>query len=292
MTSYSVVNDPALLLTTPGRHAVYGVTTMHGQVSVVRYEVPEVEVYAADTLVLERTLAVKGLLRPYDLTSSPKHSCLYIADIQQENVFRDSGSLVHRIDLNGNDLTWSLSDVISSLSVGTGGQNVIVVCDAVPKLREYTTDGHLIREICLQDGVLHPWHALQLTSGQFIVSHGWTLDAIRRVCIVDDDGRVVRSYGGGTYASDLGKLNVPRHFVVDRHGCVLVSEVHKNRVLRINRQLNEANELVSLGKKNMSAFRLCLDEAKERLFVAAGDRNSRTGVVLVYQMSLVDKEMC
>ena len=41
-------------------------------------------------------------------------------------------------------------------------KNLIVSCREANKLQKYTTQGSLVREICLQAGVTNPWHAIQL----------------------------------------------------------------------------------------------------------------------------------
>ena len=56
----------------------------------------------------------------------------------------------------------------------TDESNVILTVFNKNKLNEYSPDGQLIREINLSSdaGIRHPWHAIKLTNGHFVVSHG------------------------------------------------------------------------------------------------------------------------
>ena len=51
----------------------------------------------------------------------------------------------------------------------------------------------MLQNIQLQADIEYPLHAVQLPSGQFLVSH-W--GSLHRVCLVGVDGAVVHSYGG------------------------------------------------------------------------------------------------
>jgi hypothetical protein len=75
--------------------------------------------------------------------------------------------------------------------------NLLVACWRDHKIEEYERrSGSLVREIRLQpyDGKsLSPWHVIELTSGQFLVSCRDVND-VSDVVEVDVNGRVVVSY--------------------------------------------------------------------------------------------------
>jgi len=74
--------------------------------------------------------------------------------------------------------------------------NLLVACYVVHKIKEFSSVGNLLRELTLPDDVINPWHAIQLTSGQFIVCHGGLGEAVHRVCMISADGRhIVHSHG-------------------------------------------------------------------------------------------------
>ena len=60
-------------------------------------------------------------------------------------------------------------------------------------IHEFTTHGTLLQNIRLYADIESPYHAVQLSTGQFLVSHSGSLHC---VCLVGVDGDVVLSYGG------------------------------------------------------------------------------------------------
>ena len=108
---------------------------------------------------------------------------------------------------------WSAPGEPRGLSVTPSG-NLLVTCREPNKLVELSVDsGKSVREIELQSDIEDPWRSVQLTTGQFVVCHG--LFDLQRVCVVGDDGKVTRSYGGEP-GSDVGQLDYPRHLAVDK----------------------------------------------------------------------------
>ena len=150
-----------------------------------------------------------------------------------------------------------------------GESNVIVTCDEVRKLKEYTTHGDLVREILLQEDLVHPRHAVQLTSGQFVVSHGGPSDLLHRVCLVDADGRVTK-YFGGQPGSAARKMHGPARLAVDQDGSILVVDHNNSRVLLLSASLDDVRELVPRRDvtKRWRPLRQCLDEQHGVLYVA------------------------
>jgi len=85
-------------------------------------------------------------------------------------------------------------------------KNVLVVIECERKLKQFTTHGTQLQTIQLQLRIELPGQAIQLSRGQFVISHrGGTQ---HRVSLVDGKGAVVRSFGG-TPGFDLTKMNKP-----------------------------------------------------------------------------------
>ena len=261
--------------TLPADHQrVSGVTVLFDQVFVVRQVTREVEVYDLNTLNLTSRLPVDGLVYPKDLTSSNKFRCLYISDWR--------GREIHRVELGGATTRWKVNDLPFGLSVMPDPDfHLLVTCGEARKLKEFKTNGHLVREILLQEDLVHAFHAIQF-DGQFIVSHGWDSDPLNRICIVNSTGHVTRCYGGPP-GSAAGQLNVPRYLAVDGEGNVIVADWNNERVLLLNKTLDYVGDLVSThnsGKSELRPRRLCLAVSRGRLFVADGGQND----VLVFQV--------
>ena len=261
---------------------------MFDQVFLVRSNTPEVEMYDTATLTLQRCLAVSGLATPNDMTSCVKYNCLYIADIGDTN---GTNRFIHRVALNGTTSKWPLTDKPTRLSVTPDGSNVIVTFDEVRKLQEYTRHGDLVREILLQEDMVHPWHAVQLTSGQFVVSHGWASDPLHRVCLVDTKGRVTK-YFGGPPGSAVRQMHAPAHHAVDQDGSILVVDLNNARVLLLSASLDDVKELVPRrdDTKRWFPLRQCLDERNGVLYVIENEWDGKTfiaGQLVKYEVKTI-----
>ena len=259
-----------------GRWPVYGVTVLFDQVFVVRHRIREVEVHDSNTFNLTSCLPIGGWACPSDLTSCSKFRCLYIANWRGSDV-------ILRMELDGATTRWKVNDVPYGLSVTPDPDfHLLVTCRDARKLKEFTTNGTLVREIRLQEDLVLSVHAIQFDS-QFIVSHGWChSDLLHCVCIVNSTGRVTRCYGGPP-GSAVGQLNAPHHLAVDGEGNVLVADFDNKRVLLLNKTLDYVGELVSTqnsGRSGLKLLRLCLDVSRGRLFVTDGGQND----VLVFKV--------
>ena len=146
--------------------------------------------------------------------------------------------------------------------------NVVAACQSADKLQEYTTHGSLVREIRLHA----PWHAIQLSSGDYVVS----LDRYPGVVsVVGVDGRVRRSYGQ-SQTSDVGQMECPRGLAVTKNDDILVADMHNRRILSMNSSLNRVQQMSLPVDGGIQQPRgLCLDESRGRLYVGEWDGDYR-----------------
>jgi len=267
-----------ILHTLPEGNAVYGVTTLDNMIYVLRDKASQhISVYDADTYRLERKITVPRLDALSDIAACPYYRCLYIAGGDDERVYR--------VALwDDDDVTnWSVYDVLACLSV-TDTHSVLVTCCEVRKIKEYTTDGKLLRQIQLPQDVVTPLHTIQLSSGEFVVCHGDPGDPVHRVCLIGSGGRVVKSYGGQK-GSRTQQMNVPTHLAVDRNGFVFVADLNNNQLLLLSPALTFVREVVSREQLKWGPLRLWLDSDRRRLYVAdnkwEGDQHTAGRVVVV-----------
>jgi len=146
-----------------GRDRVREVTSLGDEVFVMRRYSQQVEVYDAETFTLQRHITVPGIRSSCSgLAACAVNHCIYASDWDND--------IIHRVELSGSNAvkTWSVARGPIGLSVNKA-HNLVLTCRYVNKLQEYTTDGSLVREICLQAGVKRPWHAIQLSTGHYVV---------------------------------------------------------------------------------------------------------------------------
>ena len=207
---------------------IRGLTILDKELFLVNYKSSEFEVYDSIKLSLSRQWNLKTLLVPEDIVSCDRNKCLYISDVKGGH----QSSEILRVDKNGKLIKkWSTKGGYGQLSV-THESNVILAVCHQNKLSEYSPDGELIGETNLTyyDDYLYPNHAIKLTNGQFVFSHGLKNDGFHRVCLVAADGKLLRSFGGNR-GSTIGETNVPGYLSVDANGFVLVADSRNSQVI-------------------------------------------------------------
>ena len=230
----------------------------------------QVAVYSISNCQLLRHLDLPDV-EPRDMTSCAHNKCLYISD--------PGNSCIQRFDLSSEVsaiMRWITSRHISKwliprsphgLSIIPGSCNLLVTCRSpTGKLVELSADsGQCVREIRLQAAIKDPHHAVQLTTGQFVLSHGAAYHGIHQVSVVDVEGRVMNSYGGHR-GSDVGQLSWPRRLAVDGDSrFIFVADYCNRRVVLLTPTL----EFVRYFSDGLSRpRRLYLHQATRRLFVA------------------------
>jgi len=241
-----------------GGDGVNAVTSLDDDVFVVRCQCKQVEVYDAETFTLQRHIAVhEREVYTCGVTACARNKCLYLSNAEN--------SSVHRVELSGSNAVkqWSVAGCPYGLSVNIA-HNLVVACDRANKLQEYTTHGSLVREISLQAGVTDPWHAIQLSTGDYVVSQ-CTSPGV--VSVVGVDGQVLHSYGQ-SQTSDVGQMSRPSSLAVTKNDDVLVADSSNSRILSINRSTGCVQELaLSVHGGINDPYGLCLDESRGRLYV-------------------------
>ena len=252
-------NIPKLthIIPSQGSGRVGAVTSLADDVFVARCNSLQIEVYDSVTFVLKRHLTVPGLgSRVFGLIASLSNSCLCVSDFDHNRI--------HRVELSGSNAVkeWSVGSKPAGLSMNNA-HNLVVACCGANKLQEYTMDGILVREISLQAGVTSPRHAIQLSTGNYVVSQNRS----GAVSVVTVDGQVVHSYGQ-SQTSDVGQMRNPTSLAVTSNDDILVADVMNNRILSIDRSLSRAQELaLSVDGGINQPVGLCLDEPTGRLYV-------------------------
>jgi DNA-binding beta-propeller fold protein YncE len=231
-----------------------------------------ITVYDTQTYSLQRTLQIPRIGYVTDMVSCNRHQCVYIAD--------DDYRLVYKIGNKSKITHWPVNDKPHGLSVNSV-YNVLVACDVAGKIKEFTTDGQLKREITVQSGIVKPTHAVELTTDQFVVCHSHQEEPQNRVSIVDWKGCILQSYNPLRILPSR-QLNVPVRLIVN--GFVFVSDLNNDRVLMLSPKLNYIREVVT---RLNGPLRMWFDENTGRLYVADNEWGKQmyvTGNVKIYSV--------
>jgi len=245
----------------PTRDYVGGVASLGNDVFVLRRRSQNIEVYDATTITLQRSFAVPQLgPSSYGLAVCPRNKCIYASDYHNNSI--------HRVELKGSNAVmkwkWSVASKPAGLTVNKA-QNLLVVSNGECKLQEFTTRGTLLRIIQLQFAITGGlWHAIDLATGQFVVS---CREPWHHVCLVDVNGKVTRS-NGVQISSKLSKMNSPAGLAVDKHENIVVADEMNNRLLVFDRSLTSVHVIpVSVDDGLRAPHSLWYDKSRGRLCV-------------------------
>lgn len=231
------------------------------------------------TFSSKKKFTVTDLSDPRDIKGT-KRDCMYVFD--QKCQGQDNEILKLDLNLKLIQKRWSVGDDNGLLSI-TDEANVILTIQDKNKLKEYTSDGNVIRVIALSAGLSGPLHSLKLPSGHFLVSFsqgsGKDMSAENGVvcpsggiCIVDENGDVLKSFAE-VDKPWFAELQRPVCLAIDNSGCILVADETSGRVLLLTRTLEFKGELVSRRNSLCCPTRIHLEESSGScLFVVDNDQ--------------------
>jgi len=174
----------------------------------------------------------------------------------------------------------------SKRSVSEQGTYVVVACSKANKVQQYTTHGTLVREISLQNAVTKPWHAVQLSTGDYVVSQDTLPGA---VIVVGADGQVLCRYRP-SHSADLASL---RCLAVTKNDHIFVADCDNNRILSLNSSLSCAHELALPVRGGIERpDGLCLDESRGRLYISEGSEHGQRRVLVFDSVRLRYSTIC
>lgn len=253
--------------------SIKGTTILNNELFIISQLESEVEVFDCTTLGFRRRWQLNDLMDPDDATSCIRNRCIYISDNKAE------GKEIFRIDVDGNIINrWSIGEESGRLSV-TDQSTVILSIHESSKLKEYSPEGVLIREIKLSVyGLSHPMHALKLANGNFVMTQGYLEDHKHTVCEMNPDGKVLKTFGAEKGLGS-GNLTNPTYLAVDREGSIMIADAGNGRVILISSNFEFRRELITRSNGLYIPTRICLDEINGRLYVAEYKRDMRSLLV-------------
>lgn len=266
---------------TPSHEAYFGFTILDKELFVVGDESSTIEVYDLMKFDVSRRWKLNELIDPVDIVSCNRSKCLYILDYKCQGQYKE----IFKVDLYGKLLSiWSLEYYDGFRLSVTNESNVIFAVHNEDKLCEYMPNGDLVHEIKLSSdaGICHPWHAIKLINGEFLVSHRNFRNYNHTVSIVDADGKLIKSFGGRP-GSIVPHMNVPFHLFVDGNGFVFVADYENRRVLLLDSDLEFKTEILSNERHGLQCpQKILLDESRGRMFV--GHNESCNPRILIFDL--------
>jgi len=255
---------------------VSGLTTLPGELY-VHYDTNNyITVYDIKTYSIRRIIDVPSLSgQVNDVTSCKTLQCLYVSD--------HGNNFIHRVDVGNMIKKWSANDEPGGLSVNLAC-NVLVTCYCVGKVKEFTPDGELFREINLDSSIEYPMHTIELAEDQYFVCHGYFDQDPHGVSLVNSLGRVLKSYGG-VKGSGKGQVNRPIRLLLIGGILVCVSDCRNQRVLMFTQTLGLIRQLPVTDLKYPCG--MWFDEQNGRLYVADNKLNKEKwtgGHIKIYSL--------
>jgi len=264
--------------TLPGQQ-VRGVTSLDNNLYVLRDKSSEqIEIYDIDSYNLLRCVTVPELRdgAGCDIVVCVHKRCAYISDCSLNSIHRvalsDDKYTVTHWPVDENDEPAGLYEP-AGLAI-SHAHGVLVTCPHAREIKEFSPDGELLQVLMLSEDLVWPWHAVQLSSGQFIVCHGRCNDPLNQVCLVDSDGIVVKSLGGPP-GSGSKRFRQPFHLAVDRNDCVFVLDKGNRRVLLVSPETLLVRDVVVSPEQlwcphtsMVEPLRVHVDDNKGHLYVS------------------------
>lgn len=241
--------------------AIYGLAILAEEIFVVRESSTIVEVYDRATHIQARKLNLKQFGAPWDIASCNSGKCLYIFDYYAKQILK-----VDPCEHEELKCKWSTGTDYGLLSV-TKKTNILLSVQYKNKISEYSPTGTLLREIQSPQvlGLLHQRHAIQLTTGDYLISFGSSDDTRQGICIFDGEF-ITASFGN---SDRYGRQQVkPMQLCVHNEGIIFVLDVGNSQVLQLNAGLEFQKQLVCPKNGLRSPVRICLDESNGVLLVA------------------------
>ena len=242
----------------PTSGSVQGITSSNNELYVVTSESPDIEVYDIETQAHRRKIRVEGLVDGWDIVAHA--NVLYISEFEDEQI--------HRIQLSdGTSSNWPVNGEWLKMSINKKG-NIVVSCRDINRIIEYTPTGSCVREIqvdAIDETIYCLQHAIQLDDDRFVICH--STPTHHRVCIIDSNGRMIKSYGGGP-GSGIGQMNGPHYLAIDRNGFMLIADHNNNRIIQLNASLEFIRYFIPASAGSKKQMRMHLHEKTRRLYIA------------------------
>ena len=238
-----------------------GVVSIHKRLFVAIENSNAIKVYDCTSLGYIESITVGPLKCPHDITGYG--SVLYISESEHAEIHK------FRLAQRTSD-TWSVDGTALDLSM-TNHQNVLgTSCEEdVNFIVVFSRYGQRLQRIDLDQDFPNLQHAICLSNGNLVVCHGEDGDDLRRVCLIDCDGRVIKSFNGEE-STDVGPLYEPSRLASYSDGLIFVLDFMNSNAQILNENLEFIGKLV-FESGELCMWTMCMNEQTGQLFIVAYD---------------------
>jgi len=256
----AVLTRQTLLRTIQGLGMIHGLAVYEDQLFVLMCSPNKITVYNGTNFTLNREIAIDNLKSPQCMDICRSNRCLYISDYVSRSVYK----LPVSDERNMN--SWIVSDRPRGISVNRNS-NVLVIIERKQRIEEYTPGGEMVRSIPHRE-IARPWHCVQLSTGKYVVCHGSEPTEQHRLCLIDQNGRVIGFYGSQP-GGEGNQLNWPNYLALDSRNNIAVSDRENKRIQLLDSSLTRFATISQLpnGRRFSKLRALYIDDVKGRLYV-------------------------
>lgn len=269
--------------------AVLGIAAFRQRLFVAVENSADISVYDSTTFTLQKRLSVFGLKQTSDMALSPSAGFLYVADWDSRAIFQ-----VETERTQQKAKKWSTGGDFGGISIIPGTGHLLFSGHDRSSLKEFSHRGDVVKELKIRSDVneaIRPWHALQLSADQFLVSHGGSSPgALHRVCVVNAEGCVVRSFGD-LRGRAPDRLFGPYHLALDSKGTVLVVDCNNSRIVALDRDLKFLKEFSNVFRKPR---RISFDPTNSKFYATDNtlkDKKASDGKLLEFSLNYERNEV-
>ena len=212
-----------------------------------------------------RDITLSGTHYPNDIIYSDKSKNVYISDSEDKCVWVMTTTEEHRLTKWLNNVTFP-----NTLSLSNEGHLLVLrhgESDVPNQLEIYSLEATLIRALHLPKNVADPLHVVQMSTGEFIVSHRLEGTLTGTLSQLTNNGQLIRQIVPRNKSEELG---YPGHLALDSdNNRLFVADYTRDQVILFDSNDLTWSQVVVSKEKNgiRDPNRLFYDTRKKQLFV-------------------------